>query len=260
MQQFFGDLEPIEQGDVAQIKQLARHWALAVHKNLWPPHCGARDVIRQNGKVIPRNENFAWYLDSRWLNYDLRNLMHRLEGHGYVYNNRLTQSAFNLLLEPGPFDIFVSYKRSESSAFALLVNDKLKSHSLLPFVDMALEAGSNWHADLEQRIKACDFFVILLGHETLASDMTAKEICWAIDAKKTIIPVWHNGFGTEDDFDLSRSIVQLAANWNDQNLVSRISDVRDIIQRTNAIRVTDESASGYNSAIVELLNRFGITP
>ncbi len=36
--------------------------------------------------------------------------------------------------------------------------------------------------------------------------------------------------------------------------------VMDTIQQTNAIRVTDESASGYNSAIVELLNRFGVTP
>ena len=37
--------------------------------------------------------------------------------------------------------------------------------------------------------------------------------------------------------------------------------IKDAIQRaTNAIRVTDESASGYNTAIVELLNRFGITP
>ena len=37
-------------------------------------------------------------------------------------------------------------------------------------------------------------------------------------------------------------------------------EVKDAIQQTNAIRVTDESASGYNTAIVELLNRFGITP
>ena len=38
------------------------------------------------------------------------------------------------------------------------------------------------------------------------------------------------------------------------------ADVMDDDQQTNAIRVTDESASGYNTAIVELLNRFGITP
>ena len=36
--------------------------------------------------------------------------------------------------------------------------------------------------------------------------------------------------------------------------------VKEEISETNAIRVTDESASGYNTAIVELLNRFGITP
>ena len=73
--------------------------------------------------------------------------------------------------------------------------------------------------------------------------MTVKEINWALDAKRTIIPIWHSGF----DID-SEKWAELPA------------DVMSAIQQTNAIRVTDESASGYNTAIVELLNRFGITP
>ena len=35
---------------------------------------------------------------------------------------------------------------------------------------------------------------------------------------------------------------------------------KNVIDETEAIRVKEESASGYNTAIVELLNRFGITP
>ena len=61
--------------------------------------------------------------------------------------------------------------------------------------------------------------------------------------KRTIIPIWYSGF----DFDSDK--------WAEAP-----ADVKDAIQQTNAIRVTDESASGYNTAIVELLNRFGITP
>ena len=108
---------------------------------------------------------------------------------------------------------------------------------------MALEAGGKWHADLKDRIRSCDYFIVLLGKNTLSSPMTVKEIQWALQYDKTIIPVWHS------EFDLN------AEEWAEID-----TDVNNAIQQTNAIRVTDESASGYNRAIVELLNRFGITP
>ena len=149
----------------------------------------------------------------------------------------------DLLEYPDPYNVFISYKRSESSAFALLVLARLKEHGLVPFVDMALVAGENWHADLKQRIKGCDYFIILLGNDTLSSPMTVKEIKWAIKYGKTIIPVWHSGFAIGDP------------KWK---YVPKA--VTDAIAQTNAIIVQDESASGYNTAIVELLNRFGITP
>jgi hypothetical protein len=33
-----------------------------------------------------------------------------------------------------------------------------------------------------------------------------------------------------------------------------------MLRTTHTIRVLEESALGYNNAIVELLNRFGVTP
>ncbi len=108
---------------------------------------------------------------------------------------------------------------------------------------MALEAGGNWHADLEERITDCDYFIILLGEDSLKSSMTLKELQWALRYDKTIIPIWHSGFDIGSE------------KWD-----ATPAKVKDSIQQTNAIRVTDESASGYNTAIVELLNRFGITP
>ena len=248
---------------VRWVRLLAQELAIGVHKGLWPGE--SRWGWGESNRILLHDKNMVSFGQRRWSIVDWRVTLERLLGTGYLerrQNGRLAiaQVAFDLLEVAEPYNVFISYRRLDSSALALLVLARLKEHNLVPFVDMALEAGANWHADLEQRIKICDFFILLLGHETLASDMTAQEICWAIDADKTIIPVWHNGFGTEYEFDSSRSIVQLAANWNDKHLVSRIGDVRDVIEQTNAIRVTDESASGYNTAIVELLNRFGVTP
>ena len=235
----------IPSGDVARVKLLAKELALGVANGLWDS--SFNDVGIGNRRAYLAARWSIRYLDSDW--HVLNELLIGLElaepvgytAHGGV--SKLTKAAFDLIDETEPYDIFISYKRSESSAFALLVLARLKEYSLVPFVDMALEAGGNWHAELEERIKGCDYFIILLGKETLASPTTIKEIKWALDYKKPIIPVWHS------EFDIG-----------DSRWAKVVSKVKDAIQETNAIRVTDESASGYNTAIVALLNRFGITP
>ena len=232
---------PIPSGDVARIKLLAKELALGVHRKLWG------DFITHNPRYGPRGENLTTFYEKRWKDSNFMHDVDLLMLHEYLYYDdgvyRLLNTVVRLLNETEPYNVFISYKRSESSALALLVNTKLREHSLVPFVDMALEAGGNWHADLEGRIKTCDYFIILLGKESLASDMTVKEIAWAIQYEKTVIPVWHSGFDLDSD------------QWEDVDL-----EVKEAIQQTNAIRVIEESASDYNRVIVELLNRFGITP
>lgn len=231
---------PIPSGDVAKVKLMAKEFALGVHKQLWD------ECITHKPHRGPDHENLKVYFEKRWKDKNFEHAIDLLKHHGYVYLDKfykLGQAAFELLDETEPYNVFISYRRSESSALALLVNTKLKEHSLVPFVDMALEAGGNWHAELEGRIRDCDYFIVLLGKETLASGMTVKEIEWAIQYGKKVIPVWHSGFCLSSD------------KWNDVD-----SKVKDAIKQTNAIRVIEESASDYNRAIVELLNRFGITP
>ena len=238
---------PIPSGDVARVKLLAEELALGVHRDLWSSSFG---LFR--GETILFREDQKEYVDRRWGDLIPNKNLQLLRGHGYVEDkltNRgnpythLSREAFDLLDEVDPYNVFISYRRLDSSAMALLVLARLKEHNLVPFVDMALEAGGNWHADLEERIKDCDYFIILLGEGTLASPMTLKEIEWALQYDKSIIPIWHSGFDIKNK------------KWKDSP-----ADVMSAIQQTNAIIVQDESASGYNTAIVELLNRFGITP
>ncbi len=249
--EFLDDMGPKESGPISEIRQLAREWAMGVHRNLWPPgFSGWIDLaIRKGG--APNDKNFVLYLDLRWPNDRFDNLLERLEGHGYIRNHRLIQSAFQLLQETTPYNVFVSYKRSDSSAFALLVSFRLNERGLVPFVDMATKVGDKWYDELHKRIKECGYFIVLLGRNTLKSDMTTQEIKWAIqyrdqgkeNKEKIIIPIWHSGFNVKHKrWDCVDDIIK--------------NEVND----TNAIRVLDESASGYNTAIVKLLNRFGITP
>jgi len=238
---------PIPSGDVARIRLLAQELALGVHRDLWFSSFGSF-----RGESILFRDDMDRYVKNRWGKLIPGKNLPLLRGHGYVEEKRtdrghryflLTKAAFDLIQETQPYNIFISYRRLDSSALALLVLARLKEHELFPFVDMALEAGGNWHADLEERIKGCDYFIILLGKETLSSPMTVKEIQWALQYEKTIIPLWHSGFVLQEE------------EWPDIP-----PPVRDAVQQTNAIIVQDESASGYNTAIVELLNRFGVTP
>ncbi len=234
---------PIPKGDAARVKLLAKELAMGYDKSLW-------QQIGEwvgSGAPHPTNSCLRRNFNSRWHIWNLGDSLDRLRHHGFStvgqIHEELTQAAFDLLEETEPYTIFISYRRLDSSALALLVLARLKEHDLVPFVDMALEAGGKWHADLEARVKDCDYFIILLGKDTLSSDMTVREIRWAVENDRAIIPLWHSGFDIGD------------GKWANVG-----ETVKDAIQQTNAIRVADESASGYNSAIVELLGRFDIMP
>ncbi len=237
---------PIPAGDTAWVKLLAKELAIGSSRNLWSPQ---HILMSMAGGASAVDNNVRDYFHRRWNDYDLNHILDLLLVNEYFIKKEsnqlptLTLKAFELIDETEPYNIFISYKRSESSALALLCVCRLKAENLAPFVDMALEAGGNWHADLEERIRENDYFIILLGKDTLSSSMTVKEIKWALQYGKTIIPIWHSEFDLNSD------------EWKDVD-----ESVKDAIQQTNAIRVTDESASGYNIAIVELLNRFGVTP
>ncbi len=168
-----------------------------------------------------------------------------LRAFGFINaDNILAKSAFDLLADSQPVNIFISYQRKSSSALGLLIVARMKAAGMEPFIDMALVPGEAWHAGLQERIKGYDALILLLAPETLTSEYVVREIEWALEAKIEIIPVWHGGF-VYDSHD-----------WR-----GKVPDALDgYLASTHAIRVLEESASGYNTAIVELLNRFGVTP
>lgn len=232
---------PLPRNPMARVHTYVKELAEGSILQFWP----VRLIAIEDGF---RDTDVEKYLDRR-LNDGMLSVT-LVESMGYIHHisnsavYQLTQKAFALLDEAEPANIFISYKRSESSAFALLVLARLKDGGLEPFIDMAIEPGEQWHAHLEERIRSSDYFIVLLGPETLNSEITRREIEWALDAGLYILPVWHNGFVYESD------------KW--RGVVS--PEVDAALNGTHTIRVLEESASAYNTAIVELLNRFGVTP
>jgi hypothetical protein len=145
----------------------------------------------------------------------------------------LTRAALDLLKTPSaPPSVFISYKRDQSSAFALLVEARLRLvGNPNPFVDKNIVAGDGWHGRLKDTIQQSKYFVCLIGKDTLQSEWVQKEIAWAAAAGCTLISIWH-GCAMDETCPAA-------------------------LRERHAITVTGESAREYETAISELLNALG---
>lgn len=233
---------------MARIKALARELAEGAAYRVWDTsfYTTVEDVYE-----IPSDERIQRYIRARWMSYAEYPSLELLVQNGYLvvgeadrFSRRMTiaRPAFELLQETEPTTIFISYKRSESSAVALLVHDRLQAAGLAPFLDLQLQPGENWPERLRQSVVSADVLILLLSHETLHSKVTKQEVLWAIEAGITVLPMWHSGFSFS------------ASDWPE--LPEAISS---LLKNTHTIRVTEEQPLAYNTALVELLNYFGIS-
>jgi len=229
---------PLPKGKLARAKTLARELAEGVIEEFWDSAL----ILDKNRQLEPLSDYGRSYHSKRWrCNSVKSNVLRALKYVDGSYH--LSEKAFNLLDEAEPATIFISYSRDDSSAFALLVLSRLKQHGLEAFLDMALQPGEDWHAGLKERIQQYDYFVVLLGKETLKSEYVRKEILWALEANLIILPIWHNGF------EYNR------ADWPDLE-----PEIDEVLRNRHTIRVIEENALAYDGALTELLNRFGVTP
>lgn len=214
---------------IARVRTLAKELAEGALEGFW------------NVRDMTSDGNCSIYLRDRWQNHFYPYLS-LLEPNGYMLNNQLEKSAFDLVQEAALAEIFISYRRKDSSAFAMFVLTRLKMAGLNAFVDMTIQPGDNWQEHIREQIQSRDYFVVLLGKESLSSKVLHQELLWAIESGAHIMPIWHGGFVyTSGEFNLP-------------------PEIDHVLSTTHTIRVLEESALAYNNAIVELLNRFGITP
>jgi hypothetical protein len=129
--------------------------------------------------------------------------------------------------------VFVSYKRSESSAFALLLHNQLLSEGFDAFVDMrGIPPGEKWLSRIDHEISASDVFVCLIGKSTLESANVIQEIKWAIEKEIVAIPIWHNGYTYQS---------------------GSYSEIAEFLDERNAIIVENENVLAYDGAVRQLM-------
>ena len=100
-----------------------------------------------------------------------------LDTMGYLNETRLTNLAFALVREKPDIEIFISYRRAESSLLALYLKSRFIIAGSDAFVDVNnLNLGDDWHSELEDRVKTSTDFICLVGPTTLQSKYVRQEI------------------------------------------------------------------------------------
>jgi len=131
-----------------------------------------------------------------------------------------------------PQEVFISYKHDQSSAFALLVEARLRlAGNQNPFLDKSINAGDEWEPLLEKKVQESKFLVCVIGEKTLESEWVKKEIGWAEEAGATIISIWH---GCDID-----------------------ENTLPALKARHRIKVMAENATEYEVAISKMLNAMG---
>jgi len=169
---------------LGRVRALARDLAYGFEQGEFPSRYSViyytdnREDLDTIGLEYGLKQSFKEFLNRKWQN--IRPKMDALWVLGYVtainypendvnqYAYMLTEKALALLEEPAtPPTIFISYKRSESAALGLLTVARLKMAGVPnPFIDMELQPGDLWHAQLEQYVKESQylFFCLLVQH------------------------------------------------------------------------------------------------
>ena len=190
----------VPDNELSKLRLIGRDLAFGVIKGFWD-----LDLFRMLGSgnsTYFGDTNIEKYFSACWGN---DHQIDALRGFGIVYDTgdsrlQITDKAFHLLDEPTPIPTFISYKRNQSSTLALLILARFKAHGMEPFLDIQLEVGDDWHAELEEKVRESDGLILLLGPETLTSPYVRTEISWAIDAGIKIYPIWHCGFSYNSEF------------------------------------------------------------
>jgi internalin A len=85
--------------------------------------------------------------------------------------------------------VFISYAHKDKT-FAKKLANELESKGMKAWWDFdSLRGGQDWQKEIERGIKQCEFFLVLLTPDAVASEWVGNEITYANNAQKKIIPL-----------------------------------------------------------------------
>lgn len=117
---------------------------------------------------------------------------------------------------------FVSYRRraAEDARLARRLVDELRAAGHQVFIDVDIPVGTDWSAEITQRIRWCDYLVVLLSADSIDSEMVQGEVRLAhqqrrADGSPHVFPIRVRYAGALD-YELNSYLGRLQhVAWND---------------------------------------------
>ncbi|MEM6802302.1 MAG: TIR domain-containing protein [Bacteroidota bacterium] len=140
------------------------------------------------------------------------------------------------------FDIFISYRRSDTKAFAHTLYEKLKPKFNVFLDTDEIEKGSKWPKMLENTLKEVLVVLVVIGKnwslERLKNedDWVLKEIKTAQEEDKHIIPILVDDAMMPSLEDLPKAIRELPS-FQGSKVHNYSSDIKDIINEVKKIKL-----------------------
>lgn len=157
-----------------------------------------------------------------------------------VYN--LTEKALKLIEEPDtPTLLFVSYRHCFSSAFALLLEARLRQKGAGVFIDKNIVGGQDWELRIREELKRCSHFLCLITAETFVKkSWVVKELEVLNEVNPTCPIIWvcHNGM----------KLKKISPNFR---------HIRERLERFQGYEVLNEKALDYEAAVNFVFNAVG---
>lgn len=119
------------------------------------------------------------------------------------------------------YEVFVSYRRDGGEALACLISERLKQREYSVFYDVESLRSGKFNEKIFQVIDNCTDVIVVLPENGLDrckndSDWVRKEVAYAINAKKNIIPIMMRNFefpkDLPEDIDELRNFNAISAN------------------------------------------------
>src|ERR1022692_3185372 len=160
---------------------------------------------------------------------------------------------------------FLSYAR-EDSDFALRLVKVLRAAGTNVWMDqLEISAGQNWDAAVDDALKVCSRLLLVLSPAAVTSANVMNEIRFALDRKKTIIPILYRdceiphqlsrlqwidfrGGDTNASAALVQRLSQETHKWRKESIQDWFAHERDLRDRWNAQDGGKREQSSYVKA------------
>ncbi|MCD4685744.1 MAG: toll/interleukin-1 receptor domain-containing protein, partial [Anaerolineae bacterium] len=108
-------------------------------------------------------------------------------------------------------NVFISYAR-EDKEFVRRLHGELKGHERDTWVDWEdIPPTADWWAEVQRGIEAANAFVFIISPDSAGSVVCFREIEYAVERNKRVVPILHRDLSPDDERRLHPAIN--AHNW-----------------------------------------------